>query len=721
MNLGLSTEQTLLRDTVRRLFEAECTSPRVRAAESSGFDSGLWAKLVVLGIPAMRASGMSLLDAVIVAEEAGKRVAPVPLIESIVAGGMIDGRVGVATIALHPIQQSPVQLVPGGGVADWIVALDGEALLVIRPEQVARADDIAASGAALIDLRKGERQPLLGGASAYQAAIEEWHLLNATFMTGIADRAIHDAAAWSCEREQFGQPIGGFQAIAHPLADSITDVESARLLIHHALWAVESEKGDAAALIRMAHWWAGEAADVGIRRSLRTLGGMGLSMEGDMQLLYRRAKFQRMIAGNPADEMDKIAARLWPKNNEKAEPPALPTTSPTGLDFSFGAKADAFAGELRAFVENHLTPEVHACKDHTTESHNSAFHKKMAEAGYAFPGFDTPGQIKRDRYEIMAAAPLWEDIGWSRTSISITEFCANMCQIWGTDEAKAEILPRIIRGDALGCLGFSEPGAGSDVFGCAFKAERLPATEDGADGGWLMNGQKLWTTGAHNADYILMLTRTTPNSNSNGLKKHQGLTMFMMPLNEPGFAMQPIKALNEERVNACFWSDVRIPDRYRLGEVDQGAKVMISALGFEQGGAGYWAVHKAMLKHAVAWAQRSGEIERPAVRAALAKVAVHEKAAEMLCRREIWAEMEGASNPAYGPMAKLFTTEWLERDAASIVELAAPLSLIKGSDPDLDKMELYMRRGLGSTIHGGTSEVHRSLIAEKLLGMPKSR
>jgi 3-oxochol-4-en-24-oyl-CoA dehydrogenase len=149
--------------------------------------------------------------------------------------------------------------------------------------------------------------------------------------------------------------------------------------------------------------------------------------------------------------------------------------------------------------------------------------------------------------------------------------------------------------------------------------------------------------------------------------------------------------------------------------------VMISALGFEQGGAGYWAVHKAMLKHAVAWAKRSGAIKRREVRAALAKVAVHEKAADLLCRREIWADMEGVSNPAYGPMAKLFTTEWLERDAASIVEVAAPLSLIKGIDPDLDKMELYMRRGLGSTIHGGTSEVHRSLIAEKLLGMPKSR
>jgi 3-oxochol-4-en-24-oyl-CoA dehydrogenase len=711
MNLGLSAEQILLRDTARRLFEAECTSTRLRAAELSGFDAVLWGKLVELGIPAMRASDMSLLDAAIVAEEAGLRVAPVPIVEAIVATALVGGRDGITTIALHPIQQLPVQFVPSGSVAQWIVALDGDTLVVIRPEQVTRADDVAASGSTLIDLRKGEREQLPGGAEAYQATIEEWHLLNAAFMTGTATRAIHGAAAWSCEREQFGQPIGVFQAIAHPLADSITDVESARLLIHLAIWAVETGQADAAALIRMAHYWAGESADTGIRRSLRTLGGMGLSMEGDMQLLYRRAKFQRMIAGNPAAELEEIAARLWDEGR-----PALPTTGPTGLDFSYGEKAEAFAAELRAFVEANLTPAIQAHKDHTTESHDPDFHKKMAEAGYAFPGFDTPSHIKRDRYDIMAAAPLWEDIGWSRTSISITEFCANMCQLWGTDEAKAEILPRIISGEALGCLGFSEPGAGSDVFGCAFKAERLPANEDGADGDWLMSGQKLWTTGAHNADYILMLTRTTP-----GLKKHQGLTMFLMPLNEPGFAMQPIKALNGERVNACFWSDVRIPDRYRLGEVDQGAKVMISALGFEQGGAGYWAVHKAMLKHAVSWAQRSGEITRPEVRAALAKVAVHEKAADMLCRRETWADMEGHANPAYGPMAKLFTTEWLERDAVSIVEVAAPLSLFKGTDPDLDKMELYMRRGLGSTIHGGTSEVHRSLIAEKLLGMPKSR
>lgn len=705
MNLDLSGEQVLLQDTVRKLFEAECTPARLREAEASGFDPALWGKLVELGIPAMRSAGMSLLDAAVVMEEAGRRVAPVALAEAIVGHTLLGNREGLVTLALQPIAAAPIQLVPGGSAADWIIALEGETLVAIRSEGAARAQDVAASGSALIDLRKGPREVLPGSADAWQAGIEEWRLLNGAIMIGTATRAIEDAAAWSCERQQFGQPIGVFQAIAHPLADSITDVESARLLLHNAIWEVETGKGDAAALIRMAHYWAGEAADTAIRRALRTLGGMGLSMEGEMQLLYRRAKLQRMVAGNPADELEEIAARLW-----LGACPALPVVGHTGLDFSYGAKAEAYAAELRAFVEANLTPEIEARKDHTTESHDPAFHKAMAEAGHAFPSFDYPGQIKRDRYEIMAAAPLWEDIGWSRTAIVMAEFNANMCALWGTEEAKAEIIPRIVRGEALGCLGFSEPGAGSDVFGCAFRAQRQ------ADGDWLMNGQKLWTSGAHNADYILMLTRSTP-----GLKKHQGLTMFLMPLNEPGFEMQPIKALNGERVNACFWSDVRIPDRYRLGEVDQGIQVMISALGFEQGGSAYWAVHRAMLGHAIAWAQRTGAIERSDVRKALAKVAVHERAADMLSRREIWADVEGCANPAYGPMTKLFTTEWQDRDAAAMVEVAAPLSLIKGTDPDLDKMELYMRRGLGSTIHGGTSEVLRSLIAEKRLGMPKSR
>jgi alkylation response protein AidB-like acyl-CoA dehydrogenase len=153
---------------------------------------------------------------------------------------------------------------------------------------------------------------------------------------------------------------------------------------------------------------------------------------------------------------------------------------------------------------------------------------------------------------------------------------------------------------------------------------------------------------------------------------------------------------------------------------------MASALGFEHGGAGYHAAQTAMLKHAVGWARKSrGDagrpIDDPTTRRVLAQAAINDAVAEVLCRRQIWSDGEGVGDPAIGPMAKMFTTETMYSDASAILEVAAPESLVRGLDSDLDIVETTMRRAVAMTIYGGTSEVHRSLIAEKSLGMPKSR
>src|SRR3546814_20165401 len=124
----------------------------------------------------------------------------------------------------------------------------------------------------------------------------------------------------------------------------------------------------------------------------------------------------------------------------------------------------------------------------------------------------------------MAAAPMWEDLNWTRTPIAVTEFVAKMAQLWSQPEAKDEILTRIVNGDALGALGFSEPASGSDVFSARFSAVR-------DSDGWVMNGQKMFTTNGHNAEYILMLTPTATRGN-----KHQRLTMFNIHLTLHGLA-----------------------------------------------------------------------------------------------------------------------------------------------------------------------------------------
>jgi len=338
----------------------------------------------------------------------------------------------------------------------------------------------------------------------------------------------------------------------------------------------------------------------------------------------------------------------------------------------------------------------------------------MAEAGYAFPDLGLEGRPKRSRYAVMAAAPIWEELGWTRTPSAVTEFVAGMSALWAQPEAKQEILGRIISGEALGCLGFSEPQSGSDIFGAKFAAVR-----DGDE--WVLNGQKMFTTNGHNADYILLLTRT-----DNTGKKHQGLTMFVVPMNLPGIELHPVYTLQDEKTNITYFTDVRVPDRYRLGEVNDGARVMTSGLSFEHGGSGYHAAQKAMVRRAVEWAREPAAdgarpIDDPEMRRILARAAVRDEVADVLCRRQEWASVEGVHEISWGPMAKVFTTECLYLDGSAIVEAAAPLSLVRGLDRNLDIVEVTMRRGIAMTIYGGTSEVHRSLIAEKSLGMPKSR
>ena len=146
--------------------------------------------------------------------------------------------------------------------------------------------------------------------------------------------------------------------------------------------------------------------------------------------------------------------------------------------------------------------------------------------------------------------------------------------IWryGSDELKRDVLSKIVSGESICSLGYSEPGCGSDVFAAATRA-----TRDGA--GWRIDGQKMFTSGANLADYVLMLTRTDPD-----VPKHKGLTMFIVPLKAPGVEVKPVYTFQDERTNITYYDGVKIPDSYRLGDVNGGVKVMSAGLELEHGG-----------------------------------------------------------------------------------------------------------------------------------------
>lgn len=735
LNLALTEDQEMLRDTVARLLRAESPLSRVRAAEPSGFDPALWRSMCDLGLPMMRVteaaggSDLSLLDMAVVADAAGAALASAPLVETIVAARLLAqvgapaaalladiARGAVATIALHAVQPGRAQVVPGVAVSAFVLASDGSRIVAVRDPVVdARGNWTVASplGAWRMPARDDAAVIVLGegpaAIAAWQAAVEEWKLGTAAQLAGLSLQALRLAADYANERVQFGRKIGSFQGVAHPLADAATDADGARLMVWQAISAIAAGAEDAAAQIAMAFWWSTQAVETATRRAVRTFGGYGVSLENDIQLFYRRGKALGLVAGDPERELRRVGDRLW-----GTEQVALPDAGAIGIQFGWGDVAEAYAARLQRFLDENVDDELRAKLHHSTKAHSKPFARKLARAGLLYPHLPVEaGGEGRSPIEIAAADALWEGMDWNRTASGVTEFVLQMALKFGTPEAKAEIVPRMIAGEAVGCLGFSEPGSGSDIFACSFRAER-----DGDE--WVLNGQKMFTTGGHIADYILLLTRT-----DNKGAKHQGLTVFVLPMATPGIEVQPVHTLQDERTNITFFQDVRIPDRYRLGEVGGGMHVMHTALGLEHGGIVYHYALPVLLRHAFAWASAPDEdggrpIDDADVRRRLARAAVLSAVSEGISRRDVWAQATGRGEIAFGPMSKLFSTEAFTTAGADLVALAAPASLLARAD-DLAFVEVAMRRALAMTIYGGTSEIQRSLIAENFLKLPKSR
>jgi alkylation response protein AidB-like acyl-CoA dehydrogenase len=287
----------------------------------------------------------------------------------------------------------------------------------------------------------------------------------------------------------------------------------------------------------------------------------------------------------------------------------------------------------------------------------------------------------------------------------------------GTDEQKQTFLPPFLAGEVIFALGYTEPDSGSDV-----AAAKTRAVRDGDD--WVIDGQKMFTTLAHEAAYAFLLARTNPD-----VAKHRGLTMFLVPLDAPGVEIHPVRTMGGERTNATFYTGVRVPDAFRVGEVDSGWDVLTVALTFERGG---FALSEAdrVWHQTVAWASRTERpdgtrvVDDPLVRERLANMRINNEVARLLALRCSYLANAGGLPGVEGSMHKLFYAETMTADAAELVDmLGADGVLAHGeSDAPVDGwVEHLYRHAAVTTIYGGTSEVQRGIIAERGLGLPRSR
>lgn len=315
-DLELSPDQQAIDELFTTFFAKESPPSVARAAEPRGFDAVLWDKLGAMGAPTMAVDGATLADLVVVAEALGRAIAPVPLLEHLVATRVVPDVEGIATVALRPAVDGVWSLVPAGAIADVVVGVDGDELVAVRSTPPGDGPRNHAS-APLADRSTVGERTVVGPATT--AFLDEWKALTAGALVGIASAALDLGVEYAKARIQFGVPIGAFQAVQQGLAELPGMIDGARLLTHKAAWAptdgvVDTDDNDVAqrgALASMAFLFASDVAAHATDRSLHYHGGYGFAEEYDIQLFYRRARGWSLVLGDPAHEALALADRLF--------------------------------------------------------------------------------------------------------------------------------------------------------------------------------------------------------------------------------------------------------------------------------------------------------------------------------------------------------------------------------------------------------------------------
>lgn len=398
------------------------------------------------------------------------------------------------------------------------------------------------------------------------------------------------------------------------------------------------------------------------------------------------------------------------------------------MNFDDTPEEAAFRATARAWLDANVPHELEAdLKKSGFASMNvggrdplqlsKAWQKKKAEAGWACLHWPK-------EYGGRGATPI-ERVIWgqeegafgalSGTFIIGHGMCGPTLMAWASEEHKRQLLPPMASGEHIWCQLFSEPAGGSDLAGLRTRAE--PATDGSGD--WIINGQKIWTSGAQHSDYGILITRTDPN-----VPKHKGLTMFWLDMKSPGVEVRPIKQANgQSGFNEVYFTDVRIPDNQRLGAVGQGWTVSLTTLMNERLsiGSGMSIGFPELFDYCNSLQTADGlAIDDPAVRSRLAQYAVKSSGLKYTGMRAISALSKGETPGPENSIGKLVAGATMQELATFALDLQGQAGVISGDDQSeaASRFQAMLLRSPATRVEGGTDEILRNIIAERVLGLP---
>ncbi|VBA36998.1 Acyl-CoA dehydrogenase FadE34 [Mycobacterium innocens] len=716
MGIALTDDHRELAEVARGFLTAQ----KARWAARSLLDAAeeqrppFWPQVVELGWLGLHigeehgGSGYGLPELVVVIEELGRAVAPGPFVPTVIASAVIakegiaeqkarllpglingsvtagvglDGRVQVT----DGVADGDAGVVLGAGLADLLLVTAGDDVLVLDRGRAGVSIDVPEnldptrrSGRVRLTKVSVSADDILAGAR--ESALARARTLLAAEAVGGAADCVDAAVAYAKVRQQFGRTIATFQAVKHHCANMLVAVESGIAAVWDAARAASEDEEQFRLIAAVAAALAFPAYARNAELNIQVHGGIGFTWEHDAHLHLRRALVTAGLLGGDAparNVFDRTAAGATRANSLDLPP-----------------EAEELRTRIRADAAEIAALDKKAQLD------------KLIETGYVMPHWPKPWGRAADAVEQLVIEEEFGKAGIKRPDYSITGWVILTLIQHGTAWQIERFVEKALRQEEIWCQLFSEPDAGSDAASVKTRATRV-------DGGWKINGQKVWTSGAQYCARGLATVRTDPD-----VPKHAGITTVIIDMKSPGVEVRPLRQITGgSEFNEVFFNDVFVPDEDVVGAPNSGWTVARATLGNERvsiGGSGSF--YEGLAAKLVQLAQRRAD------RLAGAEVRVgyflaEDHALRLLNLRRAARSVEGAGPGPEGNVTKLKLAEHMIEGAALSAALLGPeIALLDGPGAVVGRMVMGAR---GMAIAGGTSEVTRNQIAERILGMPR--
>ncbi|MFK7975192.1 MAG: acyl-CoA dehydrogenase family protein [Halioglobus sp.] len=775
MNLDFSEDDKLIQSQVDKYLATHCSIAEVRSVLDAGLEGDKpYAKDVWAGLADMGLMGINVPEAYggvdtgykslcLVAQSIGKFAAPIPFSSSVylatealvqfgseaqksswlpkLASGELIGALAV-TESLEQATQATLAsavkdsgltgvklAVADGGIADIAVVIasgsNGPSMYLVD----LNSEGVSRTNVATVDPTKNTATVHFTHASAELLGVdgEGWTQLEHVYDRGAvllafeqiggAQAGLDMAVAYAKERYAFGRPIGSFQSLKHMMADMYTALRLAESNCYEAAEVLATDADNLPLVAATARVSSIQAVQLCTKDNIQVHGGMGFTWEFDCHIYYRRSNYQTLELGGLSVWEAKLVDRLATQDGS-----ASSAAEPVDAD----PKHQAFRQEVRRWLaekapkhmEESLAQSLFGLPPNTGGEDpiaaSKAWQRKKAEGGWA-------ALMWPKEYGGRGATPM-ESIIWAQEEgvygalsgmfIIGLGMCGPTMIAYASEEQKKRYLPKLASGEESWCQLFSEPGSGSDLAGLRTKAEK-----DGDD--WVINGQKIWTSGAQVSDYGILITRTDPT-----VAKHKGLTMFFLDMRSEGVDIRPIKQINGgSSFNEVYFDNVRIPDAQRLGGVGDGWSVSLTTLMNERmaiGGSVLTGVPDFVELVQRLVLDNDKAIERADVKTRLANFYSQAAGLKNASNRAINLVAKGEIPGPENSIGKLVAGELMQEVTKYAMDLQGFGAVI--NDPAIaegsSRFQAMLMRSPAVRIEGGTDQILRNIISERVLGLP---